>query len=78
MNAFLVITIALSLLISTICLPPGLHGPAEVKELRNAKVRFISCGDEHTAVLTEVHVRVIVCLPSEINTEVGGGAILHD
>ena len=32
----------------------GLHNPVEVKQLKKEKVKFISCGEEHTALLTEV------------------------
>ena len=38
----------------------GVHDPLEVKQLEKEKVKFISCGEEHTAVLTEVY--VFVCI----------------
>ena len=34
--------------------------PSEVRRLRHEKVKFISCGEEHTAVLTQVTNRAVV------------------
>jgi hypothetical protein len=36
------------------CLSVDPSQPSEVRRLRHEKVKFVSCGEEHTAVLTQV------------------------
>ena len=36
------------------CLSIDPSQPAEIRRLRHEKVKFVSCGEEHTAVLTQV------------------------